>query len=185
MARKIDALSSLIDSRYFNWIREAILKHENINIQALSEKFKILAGNTYFRNFIKDKNQDYLGVSGLTSILDECGYKLMLVPIKQDDFTTEAELGKITRESFSEIRNRVSDFAESVKRAPKKKKNPPKKILNGSVINNGIMGLLNTADIDDLNEIDDMFDDDEELEIGIGSYDPEKVAAKEQSILTD
>lgn len=179
MARKSDALSSLINSRYFHWIREAILQHENVNIQALSEKFRILAGNTYFRNFIKDKNQDYLGVSGLTNILEECGYKLMLVPIREDDITTEAKLGAITRESFSDIRDKVSDFAAAVKRPPKKVKAGPKKVKNNSVINNGIMGLIdnNNFDIDDLNDIDDMFDDDE-LEIGVGSFDPKKVAAK-------
>ena len=179
MARKSDVLSSLINSRYFHWIREAILQHENVNIQALSEKFRILAGNTYFRNFIKDKNQDYLGVSGLTNILEECGYKLMLVPVREDDLTTEAKLGSITRDSFIDIRDKVSEFALAVKRPPKKVKVAPKKVKNNSVINNGIMGMLNNDDIDinEINDFDDMFDDDE-LEIGIGSVDPKKVEAK-------
>ena len=183
MARQTDKISKLIHARYFSWIREAIVQHGNVNIQALSDKFNILAGNTYFRNFIKDKNQEYLGISGLTSILDECGYTLKLVPVRKDDQESFEAVESMTRASFLDIRETISEYASTVKREPKSKdKKGPKKIANASLINEGIMGL-------DFNsfggsEVDDLFDDDDdELTIGTGAsslleIDPDKLAAK-------
>ncbi len=163
MARKVDAISTLINAKYFSWIRESILQHGNINIQALSDKFNILAGNTYFRNFIKDKQQDYLGISGLSSILTTCGYKLKLVPVKISDTTTEGILEDITKQSFNDVRERVSKMAETVKRKPKAVKKGPKTIPNTSLLNDSIMGAIDPDDIS-------LFDDDE-IEIGYGDFD--------------
>ena len=163
MAKKVDTLSTLINARYFNWIREAILKHGNVNIQALSDKFNILAGNTYFRNFIKNKGQDYLGISGLTSILDECGYELKLIPVKKDDVATSTKIEDMTKDAFLDIREIVSSYAESVKRNPKKVKNTkPKVIKNASLINDSIMGI--TSD-----DHDDLFDDDDDDDLVVGT----------------
>lgn len=182
MARQTDKISKLIHARYFSWIREAIAQHGNVNIQALSDKFNILAGNTYFRNFIKDKNQEYLGISGLTSILDECGYTLKLVPVKKDDLETQETVELITRESFLDVRETVSEYAKSVRREPKtKEKKGPKKINNSNLINDGIMGI----DFDSLGSganVEDLFDDDDEDELLIGTadileIDPNKLAA--------
>ncbi len=164
MARQTDKISNLINSRYFSWIREAIVQHGNVNIQALSDKFNILAGNTYFRNFVKDKNQEYLGISGLTSILDECGYTLKLVPVKNDDEETSKNIEDITKNSFTQIRKTVSEYAQSVKRDPKiKNKKGQSKINNATLINDGIMGLGSMDDIDGLFD-----DDDDELLVGTG-----------------
>ena len=166
MAKRTDRLSKLIDPLYFNWIREAVIKHGRVNIQALSEKFKILPGNTYFRNFIKDKKQDYIGISGLSSILEECGYTLKLVPVKKTDVQTLIDIENITKNSFDDVRNTVSDYAESVKRAPKvKKKKGPKIIKNANLINDSIMGNVDTSN--KVLGVDDIFDDeDDELVIG-------------------
>lgn len=165
MSKQTDKLSSLIDPLYFNWIREAVIKHGKINIQALSEKFGILPGNTYFRNFIKDKKQDYIGISGLSSILEECGYTLKLVPVKKTDIQTLIDIENITKESFDDIRNTVSDYAESVKRVPKTEvKRGPKIVKKANLINASIMGDVNTSKVLD---VDDMFDDeDDELLVG-------------------
>lgn len=181
MARQTDKISNLIHTRYFNWIREAIVQHGNVNIQALSDKFNILAGNTYFRNFIKDKNQEYLGISGLTSILDECGYTLKLVPVKVDDIDSQKTVELITRTSFLDVREIISEYAHSVKREPKSKdKKGPKTINNASLINDGIMGLsfdsLGSSD-----DVDGLFDDDDDdLIVGTASsnllvIDPDKI----------
>jgi hypothetical protein len=182
MSRKTDKISGLIDPIYFNWIREAVIKHGKINIQALSEKFGILPGNTYFRNFIKDKSQDYIGTSGLNNILDECGYVLRLVPVKKDDIKTLTELENVTRTSFNEIRETVSDYAAAVKRAPTVvKKKGPKVVEKANLINSGIMGMIDEPDLPD---VDDLFDDDELLvgtshdEMPELAIDPVKLARK-------
>lgn len=182
MARQTDKISKLIHARYFSWIREAIVQHGNVNIQALSDKFNILAGNTYFRNFVKDKNQEYLGISGLTSILDECGYVLKLVPVKKDDLQTHETIETVTRESFLSIRETVSEYAKSVKREPKtKEKKGPKTINNSNLINDGIMGI-DFGNLGSGADVDDLFDDDEDDELLIGTapdileIDPNKLS---------
>lgn len=158
MARKTDMLSSLIDVKYFGWIREAILKHGSVNIQALSEKFNILAGNTYFRNFIKDKNQDYLGISGLDSIVTTCGYRMMIVPVNVADKQMIIDMEEQTRAAFDDIRDQVSDIASTVKRPPKPEKKKKKTIANTNLINEAIMGIHIPGDADD----------DDDLVVGIG-----------------
>jgi hypothetical protein len=178
MSRKTDKISSLIDPLYFNWIREAVIKHGRINIQALSEKFGILPGNTYFRNFIKDKKQDYLGSSGLINILNTYGYTIKLVPIKKDDLKTLTDIEKSTKEAFADIRDTVSALAEGVKKAPIVKKNKGQKIIKkANLINDSILGISESVDVED------MFDDDLE----VGAYDPNikmPVATIDPSLLT-
>lgn len=162
MAKPIDKISSLIAPKYFNWIREAILKHGKINIRGLSRALGILDGNTYFRNFIEDKRQDYLGISGLTSILDKCGYDLKIVPVKRNDFVTRTTIEDMNNAAFKDIVNGISDLAESVKRAPKVVKvKKDLTIKNSDVINNGIMGIDNSDLIKDLFDDDEVYDEDD------------------------
>lgn len=158
MAKVVDKISSLIDPKYFNWIREAILKHGKINVRALSRELGILDGNTYFRNFIEDNKQDYLGMSGLTSVLDKCGYELKVVPVKRNDIDTLTTISKISNESFLDIRETISKLSESVKWAPKPEKVKVAKVIkNSSVINDGIMGIEKDDDL----ILAGMFDDED------------------------
>lgn len=167
MAKPIDKISSLIAPKYFNWIREAVLKHGKINIRGLSRALGILDGNTYFRNFIEDKKQDYLGVSGLTSVLDKCGYDLKIVPVKRDDYVSRNVIEDMNNDAFKDIVSIISDLAEGVKRAPKVEKvKKDLTIKNSSVINDGIMGIDNYDNIKGLFDDDDDHDDDDDLSIG-------------------
>lgn len=167
MAKPVDKISSLIAPKYFNWIREAILKHGKINIRGLSRTLGILDGNTYFRNFIEDKKQDYLGISGLTSILDKCGYDIKIVPVKRDDFISRQTIEDMNNNAFKDIVLTISELAENVKRAPKVEKIKKDSIIkNSSVINDGIMGVDNYDNIKGLFDDDDNSDDEDNLTIG-------------------
>jgi len=164
MAKQNDAISSLINPLYFKMIKNAVVKHGRINVQALSEKFNILPGNTYFRNFIKDNDQEYLGTNGLKSILNACGYTIRLVPVKKSDIDTMTYIEKLTAESFTNISEKVSNESSLLKRPPKKeKKKGPKTITNAKLINDSIMGISS----DDINDI---FDDDND-DLIVGTFD--------------
>lgn len=171
MAKPVDKISSLIAPKYFNWIREAILKHGKINIRGLSRTLGILDGNTYFRNFIEDKRQDYLGISGLTSVLDKCGYDLKIVPVKRNDFVSRNTIEEMNNDAFKDIVQMISDLAESVKRAPKVEKvKKDTTIKNSNVINDGIMGIDNPDILKGLfDDNEDTYDDEDNLAVGTSS----------------
>ena len=156
-----DKYIELIHSKYYEWIRTAITKHGKINVQSLSHAFGISSGNTYFRNFIKFDNSP-IGISGLTNILDKCGYTFRLVPIKKNDVLTLTAVEKITNDAFKCIRDDVSEIAESQKKVKKTEIDKSfKPVANSNLINFGIMS-------DDSPMDDDFFDEDELL---IGSED--------------
>ena len=173
MAKTVDKISSLIAPKYFNWIREAVLKHGKINIRGLSRMLGILDGNTYFRNFIEDKSQDYLGISGLTSVLNKCGYDLKIVPVKRTDFVSRTTIEDMNNIAFKDIAHTISELTESVKRTPKVEKiKKDSTIKNSDVINNGIMGIENSDILKGLfddDEDNDINDDDEDLAVGTSS----------------
>lgn len=170
MAKTIDKISSLIDPRYFNWIRESILRHGKINVRALARELGILDGNTYFRNFIEDNKQDYLGVSGLNSILERCGFEVKVVAVRKHDIPGNALIRKMNDEAFGDIRNTISNIAGTVKKAPKVVKvKKDTTIKNANVINNGIMGISElSAEDEELLKLLSSEDEDEIL-VGIDS----------------
>lgn len=155
MARHNDKCSEMIHVKYFEWIRNAIVKHGRVNVQSLASVFNISPGNTYFRNFVKDKNSN-MGISGLNSLVDSCGYTFRLVPIKKVDMNRILEIEQLTNEAFKDIRDQVSDFAYASKKSPVKEKSKgPKIVENANLIN---MSIMSPSSYD----VDDMFDDDDD-----------------------
>ncbi len=153
---KNDKFFHLLDLKYFQRIRRTILDHGKINIQMLATKFNIKAGNTYFRRFIQDNDQDYLGQTSLTSLLDACGYDLKIVPIKRNNENIIQEIDNITDIAFDDILKTVSKFAsESKKSEVKKVKKVKDQIKNTNAIADA---MFNTGLDDD--------DDDDEIYIG-------------------
>lgn len=161
MSEKTDTLSGLINPIYFRWMREAITQHGKINVQALAKVFNILPSNTYFRNFLKDNQQDYLGVKAFVKILNSCNFTLKIVVIHNSKEKEIQNLDLITKNSFESLKEVMSEKAFTLKRKNvliKKKK----VIKNINLIRDSLMQL----DTDSCDSLDDMFDD--EIVIGTG-----------------
>jgi len=141
----------LLDVKYFKKMQQAIWDNGKVNIQLLAAKFNIKTGNTYFRNFVNDKGQEYLGPTSLNSIMDACGYDLKIIPVKRNDELVSKEIEDLTEAAFEDISNIISQFAyESKKNEIQKKKKPKNAIANASMI---AQALFDTGDDDDDDEL--------------------------------
>jgi len=159
MAKQQEQYLELINKKYIDNLRNAMVMHDRLNIQALSMKFGISSGNTYFRNFINFENST-LGMSGFSKIVESCGYTFRLVPVKSDDINALTHVEQLTEDAFKEINQTVCDFAMRTQKAPKRKKSIPKVINNTTLIQDSLF--------DDTNGNVPVFDDDDD-DLFIGS----------------
>jgi len=148
-------MNNILDKKYYQKIRRAIVDQGAINIQQLASRFNILPGNTYFRNFINGKGENNLGSTGLKKILNKCGYSYKVVVFKESDTQTLNELNKIMDESFINITSIISRISTESKKTEVVKKKKKEPAANKNLISNALFKFDN---------IDDDFD--EELAIG-------------------
>lgn len=159
MTKKNDILGKYIDLKYFNRLRDAVIQHGNINIQKFTNFFGILPGNTYFRNFLKDQGQNYIGSNSFVKILEKCGYEIKVVIIKKTDKSIHKIIEDKNDESFLSICNTFDSKAKEFKKKVVMKTDK-KPINNYNLINDSILGGNDS--------IEDIFDID--LEISDGTF---------------
>jgi len=151
-----DKIKLLLNERYCGWIQNA-LNSKKINGRLLAKKLGITAGNSYFRKFLTGE-QNYLGITGLISILDKCGYTIKIVIVKKTDIPNLTKIDELNNHGFSDAKEQLIDIASEFVR-PEKVVKEKKVIKNTNLVIDALHGMF-----DDNIENDDL--DDYDIEIG-------------------
>ena len=170
MKKQESGVQNLIPEQYYSMLRDAITKHGKLNVRSLSRNLGIQDGNTYFRHFIENKNQQqHLGFSGLTAILERFGYEAKIVIKEKTNTYKETEINSMNDVAIKEICLKLSEAAKAAKKPDKVEKISGSRVIqNADVVMRGIMGASGTALLPS-----DIFgdDDDDELEICYADFD--------------
>lgn len=168
--KKQDAgVQNLISEQYYSMLRDAITKHGKLNVRSLARELGIQDGNTYFRHFIENKNQQHLGFSGLSSILERFGYEFKIVIKEKDNTFRNDEIKLLNDRAINDICVKLSNVAAGTKKPEKVEKQTGSKVIqNSDVVMKGIMGGFGNGILlpSDIFGNDD--DDDDDLVISYG-----------------